>query len=153
MPFFDDLIIKYLLRSLKALLIDLLFLNPNLFKENVNNGMRPTGVLVHSCLIYLSLSHALFDKLQELILWFNMNLSQTFHENPCFRVFSYLKASWFAWTDARERGNFASDCRAGIPGAVLARVWCRSCVASWGTLATFTHTLIQQISDLLHVYF
>jgi hypothetical protein len=68
------------------------FLNPYLLKKYIQNCMWSAWVFVHSCLINLSSSHPLFDKLKKLFFRLDMDLSKTLNKYTCFGIFSNLKS-------------------------------------------------------------
>jgi len=68
-------------------------LNPNLLEENIQDGVGPTGVLVHAGLINLPTLHALLHEIEELLLRLHMDLCQPLDENPSLGVFTDLEAS------------------------------------------------------------
>jgi hypothetical protein len=65
MPLFDHfwVFIIDFFWGLKALLVDLLFFNPYLFQEYVDDGMWSARILIHSGLIDLPSAHALLYEL------------------------------------------------------------------------------------------
>ena len=157
MPLFDNLriVVNDFFSRLKALLINLLFLNPYLFQKYIYNSVRSTGVLVHTGLVNLPFAHSLLYKLEKLIFRFDMYLSQTFNENTCFGIFSDLEPTGcrITWPRARKRRYFASNGCWRVSCTILSGIWPRPRITSWSPLATFPDVLIKQIRDLLHVYF
>jgi hypothetical protein len=124
--------------------------------------MWPRGVLVHSCLIYLSSFHSLLYKLQQLLLWFHIQLSKTINENTCLRVLSNLQSILILVVDPWNRSNFPTYLRIRIShrgdwgtrllsvdsslASIMPESWC------WSILLKVCID-IQQICYLLHINF
>ena len=62
--------------------------DPSLLNKDLEDCVRSTRVLVHGCEVDGAAFCAYFEQLMELVLRFHIDLSETVHENPCFRILS-----------------------------------------------------------------
>ena len=115
-------------------------LYPPLLNKNLQDSMGSAGVFVHRCLIDWSAFSTNFDELVQLVLRFNINLSQSIHKDACLRIFSQLQVTALGVLRA-QRGRRLTSNRAR---------WRLPCLRSALLVRT---SLEQKICDLLHVYF